>query len=267
MRTADGTTQLVTITIDGTSDVIPVGRESLPGGLAGNPSGLFDGGADNPFRVSGFRGDVTGSRVPGQSDAPSGGGLRAFNPNALIELAPTAAGLLDQESGEFERFELVQAGAIGDKDDFVAFIPAGTKASFALPAEFMEGSQAPDFLALQNNGEALPEWLVFDAASGKFIGKAPEGMHATLRIQLTGKDAQGRDRVIRVALDVDVAEPGRTAEASSDSLRNVRADGSLVRSSPAGRPSLSDQIQASRRASNGAERLVRAAVPVEATTL
>jgi hypothetical protein len=137
----------------------------------------------------------------------------------------------------------------------MVFIPAGGKASFELPSEMMKGTEPTDFVAMTIRGEPLPDWLMFDPVTGKFLGKAPEGMHGTMRIQITGKDAQGQFRVIHITVSVDVAEHGALAE------RAPATDGHLGRIQVAaqaaeGRAGLSEQLQASRRGMSS-ERLAR----------
>ena len=245
-RTADGTVQLVTVTIEGTSDVVPVTRETTAGGASTSGGGLFADTAGGSLRVAGLRGDLSGTRVPGQSDAPSGG-PGVFNPEALLAQAPTAAGISGDLSA-FERFDLMRVDASSDKDEWVVFIPAGGKARFSLPDEMFQGTQPADFVVLQSNGEPLPEWLAFNPATGQFVGVAPEQLHGTVRLQMTGRDAQGQDRVVRILLSVDLADTGSLAGKTSGELpmpagKAVMFDGKSI---VMGRPSFSEQLRASR---------------------
>ena len=233
------------MTIAGSSDVVPFVRELGDGGAAANAGGgnLFADGGMNSARLAGMRGDLNGTRVPGQSDALSGGNA-PFNPEALVAMLPTAAGV-PVDLSEFEPFELVRADAGGERDDWAVFVPAGGKASFALPSEMLQGPNSPDFVILQSNGEPLPEWLAFDPNSGHFVGKPPERMHGTVRLQMTGRDAQGNERVVRIMLTVDLPERDTLA------VRGDGHDGSSladrdVQSAPVGRPSLSEQMRAYR---------------------
>jgi hypothetical protein len=249
-----GVTETATVTVTVIRDAVTrsaTGGESGVGGI----TGAYVPGGGGVLGVSGFRGDLTGTRVPGQSDAPSGEAGGGFNPNALLNNAPTAAGFGEGDLSEFLPFELAMIDLSG-KDDFAVFIPAGEKASFALPADMLQGPQSADFAVFQANGEPLPDWLVFDPIAGKFLGKAPEGMHGTIRIQLTGRDAKGVERVIRISVNVDVQErgalaermtPDRDARLALESTGAVRADG---------RPGLSDQLQSARRGLSS-ERLAR----------
>jgi len=96
---------------------------------------------------------------------------------------------------------------------------------------------------------------MFDPVTGKFFGKAPEGMHGTMRIQITGKDAQGQFRVIHITVSVDVAEHGALAErapATNGHMGHVQ----VAAQAAEGRAGLSEQLQASRRGMSS-ERLAR----------
>ncbi|AXS79455.1 VCBS domain-containing protein [Dechloromonas sp. HYN0024] len=212
-------------------------------------------GSDVP-KVTGLRGNFASGRVPGANDNVTGETAPVFDPNALINAAPTAAGPQDLDAGDYLRFELAALDTSVERSDFVLFVPTGGKFTFTLPADFVQGPEKPDFFAVQNNGEPLPEWLKFDPVTGKFIGKAPNDLQGSLRIQLTGKDAQGRDRVIRISLTV---EKPVIADVSGDHDK-LPAGKSAEQDLPRGRTGLSEQIRLAAKRGVPAERLVRSAV-------
>ena len=109
----------------------------------------------------------------------------------------------------------------------------------------LQGPNSPDFVILQSNGEPLPEWLAFDPNSGHFVGKPPERMHGTVRLQMTGRDAQGNERVVRIMLTVDLPERDTLAVRGDGHEGSSLADRD-VQSAPVGRPSLSEQMRAYR---------------------
>ena len=82
-------------------------------------------------------------------------------------------------------------------------------------------------------------------------------MHGTVRIQLTGRDAKGVERVVRISVNVDVLERGVLAERVMPDRdgKSVLA-GSAVAARAEGRAGFSDQLQSARRGMSS-ERLAR----------
>ena len=248
VRTADGTEQKVVVSIEGTSDVVPRANPTVTGGLAGSERGQFADTPNDPLRVAGLRGDLNRTAVPGQNFAPSGlpGG---FNPEVLVAQAPTAAGM-PADLSAFERFELVRADVKEMSDDWVVHVAADRLVSFGLPESMVKGGQAPDFSVVRSDGEPLPEWLAFDPNSGMFAGKTPvELAGSTLRLQLTGYDAQGQARAVRILLTIDLS--GRQAvalEASTLEAEFTPEQGLGREAEPVavGRASLSEQLRTHR---------------------
>ncbi|WP_299776046.1 tandem-95 repeat protein, partial [uncultured Tateyamaria sp.] len=62
--------------------------------------------------------------------------------------------------------------------------------SFALPANAFTDvdGDALTLSATLTDGSALPDWLVFDAASGSFSGTPPQDFHGTLSVTVTASD-------------------------------------------------------------------------------
>ena len=82
-------------------------------------------------------------------------------------------------------------------------------------------------------------------------------MHGTVRIQLTGRDAKGVERVVRISVNVDVQERGVLAERMTPDRdgKSVFA-GSKTVARAEGRAGFSDQLQSARRGLSS-ERLAR----------
>ncbi len=228
----------------------------------GGPFGSSVGTGYTPLNPGRTYGDFGTGEVPdpslvGTNTTP------VFNPEALIESAPTAAGLLNE--GEGKRLELAAIEINGKIDDFVVMVPSGTLFNFALPDAFVQGEEKAEYIALQMNGEPLPAWLYFDPVTGKFIGKAPKDMIGTLRIQLTGKDAKGVERAIRISLTVDPAVDS-VREAPTGNQQVEASSRLLARSvdksvQAAGRAGLSEQIKmAAKRGGESANKAVAHAV-------
>ena len=248
VRTADGTEQKVVVSIEGTSDVVPRANPTVTGGLAGSERGQFADTPNDPLRVAGLRGALNRTAVPGQNFAPSGlpGG---FNPEVLVAQAPTAAGM-PADLSAFERFELVRADVKEMSDDWVVHVAADRLVSFGLPESMVKGGQAPDFSVVRSDGEPLPEWLAFDPNSGMFAGKTPvELAGSTLRLQLTGYDAQGQARAVRILLTIDLSGRQAVALEASTLEAEFTPEQGLGREAEAvavGRASLSEQLRTHR---------------------
>ena len=248
VRTADGTEQQIVVSIEGTSDVVPRANPSVAGGLPGSERAPFADAPNDPLRVAGLRGDLNRTAVPGQNFAPSGlpGG---FNPEVLVAQAPTAAGM-PADLSAFERFELVRADVKEMSDDWVVHVAADRLVSFGLPESMVKGGQAPDFSVVRSDGEPLPEWLAFDPNSGMFAGKTPvELAGSTLRLQLTGYDAQGQARAVRILLTIDLSGRQAVALEASTLEAEFTPEQGLGREAEAvavGRASLSEQLRTHR---------------------
>jgi len=81
----------------------------------------------------------------------------------------------------------------GMADQYVA--PAGYS-EISVPADLFIHTDADAEIQLsarQSNGQALPDWIVFDARTGKFIVNAPRGVAGELSIKLVARDAKGHE--------------------------------------------------------------------------
>jgi hypothetical protein len=107
-------------------------------------------------------------------------------------------------------------------------VPAGYS-EISVPADLFAHTDANAELHLsarQSNGQALPDWISFDARKGKFIINAPRGVSGELSIKLVARDAQGHEVATRFKIRVG------TKQASVES---------------SGRPGLSEQIRQAAR--------------------
>ncbi|HZX33268.1 MAG TPA: Ig-like domain-containing protein [Rhodocyclaceae bacterium] len=74
-------------------------------------------------------------------------------------------------------------------------VPVGLGAEIRIPADIFAGlgvGGALQLSAVQENGKPLPNWVWFDAVSGKFVVKAPPGVSGELAVRLTARDPEGR---------------------------------------------------------------------------
>ena len=65
--------------------------------------------------------------------------------------------------------------------------------------------------ATQVNGRPLPNWVSFDAKSGKFVVDPPKGLKGELAIKVVARDAQGREVVSTFKVRVGDAKAGKDA--------------------------------------------------------
>jgi hypothetical protein len=84
------------------------------------------------------------------------------------------------------------------------------------------------------DGSPLPQWLHFDAATGKFDGKAPTGAPAELKVMVEARDADGRHAEAIFRIRLQKAAVGRAGlsqqirlvqQESTDALRSLHAIG------------------------------------------
>jgi hypothetical protein len=98
----------------------------------------------------------------------------------------------------------------------------------------------------------LPSWLKFDATSGTFSGKPPEGEKSELQIKVTARDNGGSEATVNFKLDVNEngnqpAGEGQDGQ-SNGGQRNTDAgrpaDRQTAQAPLPGRPSLTAQLKA-----------------------
>ena len=97
----------------------------------------------------------------------------------------------------------------GDGAGFVAVrsfgataVPVGSLFSFTLPKDTFKHADPKASVALearQADGKPLPDWLQFDAGTGRFTGKAPEGVQQ-IEISVVARDNSGGEATTKVVL-------------------------------------------------------------------
>jgi hypothetical protein len=81
-------------------------------------------------------------------------------------------------------------------------IPADSTFSFTLPRDTFKHADPKASVALearQGDGKPLPEWLKFNAATGRFTGRAPQGVKE-VELRVTARDSSGGEAVTKVVL-------------------------------------------------------------------
>ncbi len=86
-----------------------------------------------------------------------------------------------------------QLSAISSIGDYA--VAAGQTVSIPLPPSTFTSSDPGAQIAVdarQVNGQALPAWMRFDAATGTFYGRPPPGFNGTVNILVTARDSKGQ---------------------------------------------------------------------------
>ena len=81
-------------------------------------------------------------------------------------------------------------------------VPAGSVFSFTLPKDTFQHTDSRASVTLEAraaDGKALPIWLNFDPASGRFTGNAPKGV-PELVVRVIARDASGGEASTQVTL-------------------------------------------------------------------
>jgi VCBS repeat-containing protein len=114
----------------------------------------------------------------------------------------------------------------GVADQVVA--PSNGTAQITIPADAFAHTDPNAVVKLnarQANGEALPPWLSFDAATGKFTVRAAPGERRTIEVRVEARD--GSNRTVFTTFKIQVGGPTK---------RTTQLE-------PAGRPGLSTQLR------------------------
>ena len=116
----------------------------------------------------------------------------------------------------------------------------GLAFSYAVPADAFSDPDAGDVLVLSatlGDGSPLPDWLVFDAATGTMSGTPPMGSGGTLNVLVTATDSAGL--VVSDILDIAINAGNQTLTGSagadaltggagSDTLKGLGGDDTLL---------------------------------------
>jgi hypothetical protein len=199
---------------------------------------------------------VSQERSPVEASASSAPASESLTPQRLF-LSPETEALLhkgysDTSSGNIATLTSPTPFMAGDRGSAFRDLPLtrqglgntelslhhGMAEQYVVPAGYSEISVPADLFAhtdanaelhlsaRQSNGQALPDWISFDARNGKFIINAPRGVSGELSIKLVARDAQGHEVATRFKIRVG------TRQASVES---------------SGRPGLSEQIRQAAR--------------------
>jgi hypothetical protein len=110
------------------------------------------------------------------------------------------------------------------------FVESGTHLSLTVPADAFAHTQPKAVVRLaaqMADGRPLPSWISFNGQTGQFVGDAPPGLRGELRVKIIARDMDGREAVALFRVNVGQAR--------------LAADSAKI---PAGKPSLSQQLQA-----------------------
>jgi hypothetical protein len=81
-------------------------------------------------------------------------------------------------------------------------IPADSVFSVALPKDTFKHADAKASVVLEarmDSGQPMPDWLSFDAGSGRFSGRAPQGVQE-LQICVIARDSTGGEAAAKIVL-------------------------------------------------------------------
>ncbi|MCG2586901.1 Ig-like domain-containing protein, partial [Massilia sp. TS11] len=123
-------------------------------------------------------------------------------------------------------------------------VQSGKEMAYQLPTgvfRHTDPSAQTSTTATLADGKPLPEWLKYDASTGKFTGVAPQGLNEILEIKVTARDNQGRE--VSVLVKMRVAET-TDKDARATEGKGGRADAVMPGKDklPVGKASLSAQF-------------------------
>jgi large repetitive protein len=81
-------------------------------------------------------------------------------------------------------------------------VPAGAVFSFTVPKDTFLHSDPKASVVLEArlaNGKPLPDWLSFDAGTGRFTGKAPSGLKQ-IEVNVLARDSAGGEAATKIVL-------------------------------------------------------------------
>jgi hypothetical protein len=127
--------------------------------------------------------------------------------------------------------------------------------SFKIPAGVFGHTDPKAVVTIQatlEDGSPLPSWLKFDATTGTFSGKPPEGEKQELQIKVTARDNGGSEATVNFKLDVNENgnQPAGEGENGQNNTGQQRtdagrpADRQTAQAALLGRPSLTAQLKA-----------------------
>jgi len=87
---------------------------------------------------------------------------------------------------------------------------SGGNVNFSIPAAAFahtDGNASVQLSAQQSDGQALPTWLKFDPATGKFSGTPPPGTNGDVAIKVLARDSTGKEAVAIFHVKVETPAP------------------------------------------------------------
>jgi hypothetical protein len=94
------------------------------------------------------------------------------------------------------------AGFISVRSFGATTVPAESLFSFTLPKDTFKHADPKASVVLearQADGKPLPDWLQFDPGTGRFTGKAPQGVQQ-IEISVVARDNSGGEATTKVVL-------------------------------------------------------------------
>jgi hypothetical protein len=127
--------------------------------------------------------------------------------------------------------------------------------SFKIPAGVFGHTDPKAVVTIQatlEDGSPLPSWLKFDATTGTFSGKPPEGETQDLQIKVTARDTAGSEATVNFKLDVNEngnqpageRQDGQNNGGQQRTDAGRSADRQAAQAALVGRPSLTAQLKA-----------------------
>ena len=129
--------------------------------------------------------------------------------------------------------------------------------TFTIPADAFAHTRSDAVVQLSarlSSGQALPNWLVFDALTGKFTGKVPVGLQGTLRVSLSARDSAGREA--SSTFEIKVGASDATPLSRSEVLDALDPVVPAAKLATQGRASLAEQLKMAHKQRAMGERLV-----------
>jgi hypothetical protein len=81
-------------------------------------------------------------------------------------------------------------------------VPAESLFSFTLPKDTFKHADPKASVVLEarlGDGKPLPPWLSFDPGSGRFTGRAPQGLQE-IEVRVVARDTSGNEATTKVVL-------------------------------------------------------------------
>jgi hypothetical protein len=122
---------------------------------------------------------------------------------------PAAAAAAGQGSGSSSSGSAGGPGGGGDSGGFISVrsfgattVPVGSLFSFTLPKDTFKHADPKATVVLEarmGDGKPLPAWLSFDPGTGRFTGRAPDGVQE-VEVRVVARDTSGGEAATKVVL-------------------------------------------------------------------